>query len=40
VARQLRSLGIAAAVLEGGFDAWKARHPVEPATPSARDVTG
>jgi rhodanese-related sulfurtransferase len=26
-------LGFKAAALEGGFDAWKARYPVEPAEP-------
>jgi rhodanese-related sulfurtransferase len=31
VARRLNKLGFKAAALEGGFDAWKARYPVEPA---------
>jgi rhodanese-related sulfurtransferase len=29
VARRLNKLGFKAAALEGGFDAWKARYPVE-----------
>ncbi|MDQ3965081.1 MAG: DUF3237 domain-containing protein [Actinomycetota bacterium] len=28
--RWLNKLGFKAAALEGGFDAWKARYPVEP----------
>jgi hypothetical protein len=30
VARRLNKLGFKAAALEGGFEAWKARYPVEP----------
>jgi rhodanese-related sulfurtransferase len=28
--RRLNKLGFKAASLDGGFDAWKARYPVEP----------
>jgi rhodanese-related sulfurtransferase len=31
VARRLNRLGFKAAALEGGFDTWKERYPVEPA---------
>jgi rhodanese-related sulfurtransferase len=30
VARRLNKLGFKAAALEGGFDVWKARYPVQP----------
>jgi rhodanese-related sulfurtransferase len=30
VARQLRQAGIDAAALKGGYNAWRATHPVEP----------
>jgi len=30
VARQLQRSGIDAVALAGGFDAWRAAHPVEP----------
>ncbi|CAN5260739.1 hypothetical protein BH24ACT19_BH24ACT19_12080 [soil metagenome] len=29
-ARRLNKLGFEATALKGGFDAWKAKHPVEP----------
>jgi rhodanese-related sulfurtransferase len=30
VAQQLQDLGVNAAFLEGGFNAWRALYPVEP----------
>jgi rhodanese-related sulfurtransferase len=30
VARQLRQLGFDAVALAGGYNAWRATHPVEP----------
>jgi len=35
VAQQLRDLGFDAAALAGGFDAWRAAHPVEPVAVAA-----
>jgi len=35
VARQLRALGFDAAALLGGFNAWRANHPVEPTEAAA-----
>jgi rhodanese-related sulfurtransferase len=35
VAQQLRDLGFDAAALEGGFDAWRTAHPVEPVAVAA-----
>jgi rhodanese-related sulfurtransferase len=35
VARQLQASGIDAAVLAGGYNAWRAAHPVEPKSAGA-----
>jgi rhodanese-related sulfurtransferase len=35
VAQQLQQLGIDAAALEGGFDAWRSRFAVEPVSAAA-----
>jgi rhodanese-related sulfurtransferase len=31
VARKLKKIGFEATALEGGYDAWKAEYPTEPA---------
>jgi rhodanese-related sulfurtransferase len=33
--QQLRTLGFNASALEGGFNAWRAQYPVEPALKAA-----
>ena len=35
MARKLHALGFEAAALEGGFNAWRAVYPVEPAAVAA-----
>ena len=35
MAHRLLGLGFQATVLEGGFTAWRAEHPVEPANAAA-----